>query len=437
MKNSTIIRVFFLGVLSIIGIIGMQSYWVINTWNVNEEEFNLKVYRSLYEVAKSLADYNETPLPQQNIINQRSSNYFIVNIESEIDANILEVFLQRELEANALNIDFEYAVFDCNTDKMVYGSYRSFSSEPQEGVELGNLPKYDEFTYYFGVKFPTRPSYLFSKMQMSIFFSILLFLAILFFGYSMYTILKQRQLSRLQKDFINNMTHEFKTPISTIKISAGVFLNNPGIQQDSRLWKYANIIRTQNERLNKQVEKVLQLAKIERGNFEIKPENLNLKEVLKTVEQSASLQIEKRNGILKKNLRDADTNVWADRMHLTNLIHNLLDNAVKYSKGAPQIHLSVRRQENSLNISVSDQGVGISKEYQNKVFDKFFRVPTGNVHQVKGFGIGLYYVKKICDAHRWQLQMESEADKGTTVTVSIPTRSFSKIRFKSLFKKDI
>ena len=147
MKHSTITKVVLLGVLTIVGIIGIQSYWVINTWNINEGEFNHKVYRPLYQVAKSLAEYNDTQLPQHNIINQRSTNYFIVNIESEIDANVLELFLRRELEANALNIDFEYAVFDCTTDKMVYGDYCTFSAAPKENIELGNMPKYDEFTY--------------------------------------------------------------------------------------------------------------------------------------------------------------------------------------------------------------------------------------------------------------------------------------------------
>jgi two-component system phosphate regulon sensor histidine kinase PhoR len=424
-----------LGVLTIVGIIGIQSYWVINTWNINEGEFNHKVYRSLYQVAKSLAEYNDTQLPQHNIINQRSTNYFIVNIESEIDANVLELFLRRELEANALNIDFEYAVFDCTTDKMVYGDYCTFSAAPKENIELGNLPKYDEFTYYFGVKFPGRPGYLYSKMQLSAIFSTILLLAIVFFGYAIYVILRQRQLSELQKDFINNMTHEFKTPISTIKVSADVFLHTPAIQEDARLWRYANIVKNQNERLNRQVEKVLQLAKIEKGNFDIKLEKLHLGEVLESVEQTAALQIEKLGGKLESNWSETGAVVIADRLHFTNVLHNLLDNAIKYSQGPPSVKLWIDQNGADMQISISDRGIGIDKDFQSKVFDKFFRVPTGNIHQVKGFGIGLYYVKKICDAHRWRLHMASEAGQGTTITITIPTRSISRGSLSLLWEK--
>jgi len=435
MKHNVINKVVLLGILTIAGIIGIQSYWMISTWNINEAEFNHKVYRSLYQVAKSLAEYNETQLPQHNIINQRSSNYFIVNIESEIDANVLELFLRRELEANVLNIDFEYAVFDCTTDKMVYGDYCTFSPEPKENVELGNLPSYEELTYYFGVKFPGRPGYLYSRMQLSAILSTILLLAIVFFGYSIYVILRQRQLSELQKDFINNMTHEFKTPISTIKVSADVFVHTPFIKENPRLWKYANIVKSQNERLNQQVEKVLQLAKIEKGSFGIKPEKLNIEEILETVEQSAALQIEKRGGRLESNWGGMEAVIIADRLHLTNVMHNLLDNAIKYSRSAPVVKLWAEQSNGNLHISVSDQGVGIAKDLQSKVFEKFFRVPTGNIHGVKGFGIGLYYVKKICNAHRWNLHMSSEVNQGTTIRISIPIRPLSKGYLSSLLRR--
>ena len=174
MKNRTILLVVILGAIAIIGIIGMQTYWVVNTWNNNEEEFNQRVHLALYNVARSLAHLHDATLPSHSVVKQRTTNYYVVNIANEIDPGSLEYFLQKELEALALNIDFEYAVFDCHTDEMVYGNYCSYSPEKKVDLELGNLPKYSEFTYYFGVKFPTRPNYLFNKMQISLLLSVLL-----------------------------------------------------------------------------------------------------------------------------------------------------------------------------------------------------------------------------------------------------------------------
>jgi two-component system, OmpR family, phosphate regulon sensor histidine kinase PhoR len=422
MKNSTITKVVLLGVIAIIGIIAIQSYWVVSTWNLNEEEFNKKVNLALYNVAGSLADLNGSTLPARNIVNKRTSNYYVVNMEDEIDPNGLEYFLQKEFEALALNVDFEYAVFDCITDEMVYGNYVSYNPGKDPKVELGDLPKYDEFTYYFGVKFPTRPGYLLGKMQLSIFFSVALLLTVLFFGIALFVILRQSRLSEMQKDFINNMTHEFKTPISTIRISADVFLDNPQVREDKRLYQYANIIREQNQRLNNQVEKVLQLARIEQNKFELKKERVNLREVLRETLDGVALQVEKAGGRMHCDMPGEEIFIEADRLHLTNILHNLLDNAVKYCSHKPLIRVAVGEEGKFIRFSISDNGIGISKEFQGRVFDKFYRIPTGNVHNVKGFGLGLYYVKKICDAHCWKLHLDSEEGKGTTLSVVFPRK---------------
>lgn len=420
MKNSTILRVILLGVIALTGIIAMQSYWVISTWNINEEEFNKKVNLALYNVAKIMADLNGSTLPARDVIKRRTSNYYIVNIANEIDTEILEHYLQHEFEALALNIDFEYAVFDCHTNEMVYGNYCSYTPNEKRNLDLGNLPKDSEFTYYFGVKFPTRSGYLFGKMQLSIFFSVILLITVSFFTYSMWVILRQKRLSEMQKDFINNMTHEFKTPISTIKIAADVFLQNPGIQSNQRLLQYANIIKEQSRRLNHQVEKVLQLARVERSNFEIKRELLNLNDLVRDVAESVTMRVEELGGHLAVEEAKTPAFINADRVHLTNILHNLLDNAVKYCKGAPDIKLSVEVKDKQVFLSISDKGIGISKEHQAKVFDKFFRVPTGDVHNVKGFGLGLFYVKNICTAHGWRIRLQSAPGQGTHITIALP-----------------
>lgn len=422
MNNTAIKRVVILGAFAMTGIVAVQSYWVISTWNINEAEFNQKVNLALFNTAKDLADLHGGSLPARDIVKQRTTNYYIVNVAFEIDTSTLEYFLQKELEGLAINIDYEYAVFDCHNNQMVYGNYVSFTPNEKKNVELGNLPKDSEFIYYFGVKFPTRSGYLFGKMQLSAFFSAILLVTIVFFAYAMAVMLRQKRLSEMQKDFINNMTHEFKTPISTIKISSDVLLNHEKLKQDPRLMQYAGIISEQNQRLNHQVEKVLQLAKIEGKQFQLKKEKLVLQDLIQLVVTSCRIAVEKAGGVLNVHLTDQPVVVWADKLHLTNIVHNLLDNAIKYCREVPQIDLFLETIPQKAVLKIADQGLGISKNHQPHIFEKFYRVPTGNVHNIKGFGLGLYYVKNICRAHHWKLKMESEPLKGTTITIIFPLK---------------
>ncbi len=236
----------------------------------------------------------------------------------------------------------------------------------------------------------------------------------------MAVILRQKQLSETQKDFINNMTHEFKTPISTMGISADVLLNSPAVQAEPRLLQYAKIIKEQNQRLNHQVEKVLQLARIEKGNFQIKPEKIDLDGFLEQAIQGMQIQAEQKGGAITGRFNAPDCIIQADRLHLTNVVNNLLDNALKYCVAAPQVVVATQCSNGRVSLSIKDNGIGIAKENTKKIFHKFYRVPTGNIHDVKGFGLGLYYVRNICQAHRWQLRVESMPGTGTDFQISIP-----------------
>jgi two-component system phosphate regulon sensor histidine kinase PhoR len=419
MKNSIIIRVVALGSLAVIGILAIQFYLLVNTWDVEEKEFQEKVTIALQSVVKEFEKLG-SQVPAFDLINQVSSNYYVVNINDFIDANNLEFFLRRELEEVGLREDFEYGIYNCDSRKMAYGKYISYSSDIRRIPSTKNeqLPVHDDYLYYFGVRFPNRTTQILSDMRLTLIFAAILLVTILFFLYSIFIILRQKRLSEMQKDFINNMTHEFKTPISTIKISADVFANSPVIAGNQRLLQYANIIREQNQRLNNQVEKVLQLAKIERDNFKLNLEIVDINVLLTNILESTKLQIEKQGGSLVCELNASNAQVNADKLHLTNIIHNLLDNGIKYCKDVP--HISVKTEyfrADKIKLTITDQGVGIPKEHLNRIFDKFFRVPTGNVHNVKGFGLGLFYTKNVCDAHGWKINIDSEPGKNTTVTL--------------------
>lgn len=423
MSNKNIRRVVIFGAIAIFIVLFIQGFVVWRTWNMNERDFDRSVTIALQNTAKDLAALHRQMLPQ-NMIQRMTSNYYVINTNAPIDASNLDFYLRKELEAVSLNEDFEYGIYDCHDDKMVYGNYITYSPNRDTANLRRDLPKFDNFLYYFGVRFPRRTAYLVGEMSLTIVLTAILLVTVLFFMYALFVIMQQKRFSELQKDFINNMTHEFKTPISTIKISADVFASHPLILSDERLTRYARIVREQNARLNLQVEKVLQLNKIDKKTLELSLEPVDLHEILETVIPAIQVKIEQQKGKLTLHLDATDTQIDADTLHLTNIIHNLLDNAMKYCKGAPDITIMTKNLgHHTLLFRIADKGIGIDREHQSKVFDRFFRVPTGDVHNVKGFGLGLFYVKSIVSEHQWRISLTSKLGEGTTIDIMMTKKS--------------
>lgn len=419
MSNNIVIRIVVFGILAILSIIAAQTWWVTNIWDLKEEEFHEKVNIALLNVAGEFEKLGRN-LPEYDLINQVSPNFYIVNVNDNINAGNLEYFLRSEMETVGLTEEFQYGIYNCTNKNMVWGELITYDPNADTTqVKREGLPVYDDenFEYYFGVTFPNRGNWIINNMRPTLFLTFILLITTLFFMYSMFVILRQKRLSEMQKDFINNMTHEFKTPISTIKISADTFLNHPKIKDDPRLTQYARIIRDQNTRLNNQVEKVLQIAKIEQDNFKLNKEEIVLQAFLLEILNGARLNIEALGGTFSTDLNTPDTIVKADRLHLNNILHNLLDNATKYSKDKPDVQVKTYKKGRKIHLEIRDTGIGISKEEQPQIFKKFYRVPTGNVHNVKGFGLGLFYVKNICHSHGWKVELESEQGKGTTIRI--------------------
>jgi len=417
MKSASIQRVVILGAVAIVGILAMQVWWFSRNWDSTEKEFHQTVSIALLNVAKSMAEYNGVILPSSGLIKRVLSNYYVVNFNDVIDPNLLEFYLLEEFGNLGLHTNFEYAIYDCGNDEMVYGNYCNVEDPEFTTATSQDLPEYDEFLYYFGVKFPSQRSYLLADMKLSIIFSVITLLALIFFVYSIAVILRQKRLSELQRDFINNMTHEFKTPISSIKVSSDVLLHSPVVDGDPRLQRYAEIIRQQNERLNEHVEKVLSIARLDDTEFSIKPEMVNLHELIETVTSNKELELDNSGIELEINLNSSHAEIKADKLHLTNVLYNLIDNAIKYRSDNPRIIISTADENGHVKFSIRDNGIGISEEHQRHLFKKFYRVPTGNVHNVKGFGLGLHYVKRIIDQHRWRIFVESELNKGTDMQI--------------------
>ncbi|MBT33341.1 MAG: hypothetical protein CMO01_27075 [Thalassobius sp.] len=240
------------------------------------------------------------------------------------------------------------------------------------------------------------------------------------FAFAIYTILKQKKISEITNDFISNMTHELKTPISTVSLACEALMDPDIRALPNQSTRYLGIIKEENERLSTQVEKVLQIARLDRGDFKLNIEKINLHEAIQQAIKNIHLQIETRDGEIITNLNAKQPVIEADQVHLINIINNLLDNANKYSFEKPTITINTKDIEGGIQLTIRDKGQGIAKEMLNKIFDKFYRVPTGNLHDVKGFGLGLSYVKTMVNAHGGEISVKSELKKGSSFTIILP-----------------
>lgn len=411
--------VVLLGTISLIGLIITQIYWIDRSFDISEKELDQSIHIALITVSKKMAKFAGNESPNVNPVQQLSADYFVVNINDQINANILEHYLLQEFQKNGIKLEFEYGIYDCESDKMLYGN--NLKPDDSKKIEsTGELPTYDEYIYYFGVRFYGKKAFLAGDYQSWLFSSLILIIVIIFFSSTFYIILRQKKLSEIQKDFINNMTHEFKTPISTIKISSQA-LSKPNIASDpERLKKYVNIISSENERLLNQVNTVLQMANIENESNNLKIVDLDVNQIISEIILQIESRINEAGGSIQTKLYAQRSIIKGDELHFKNVITNLLDNAIKYSPDKPEITIETHSNASCLNISIIDKGIGISTENQKLIFTKFYRVPKGDVHDVKGFGLGLNYVWNIVKHHQWKIEVISDIGIGTNIILKIP-----------------
>ena len=342
-------------------------------------------------------------------------------IDERIDPLIVDSLLKIALKRHGLTLHYEMGVFD-QSGKMVFGA-DEHENKLRESTSSARLFPNDviQIPYFLKLYFPNESGYILNSLWALLAVSLVLVIALIWTSYnSIRTIFLQKQNSEIKNDFINNMTHELKTPISTISLACEA-LNDPELAKIETIKnRYLNIINTENKRLGLLVEEVLQSAVLDKGDFKLKREEGNLHALLKEVIEKYQIQLKERGGEVELNL-DADNFTFEfDRNHLTNVIYNLLDNAVKYSKNDPRITISTKQNGESILLSVKDEGIGISADNLKKIFDRLYRVPTGNVHNVKGFGLGLSYVKIITERHGGTVSVESQIEKGSTFYIELP-----------------
>jgi len=423
MNTKTIRIIILFAVVSLVGMIATQIFWVKNAYNLEEKQFNDRVHLALTNVTRELLKINKDESVLMNPVKQVSSNYFTTIINDTVHPYLLETLLKKHFTNRNLNIDFEYVIYDCFTDSVVFGNYISIAETDKDELQAVSYNmEWDKDGHYFGVYFPTKQSYIMNKMGIWIFSSSIILIIIMFFSYTINIILKQKRLSEIKNDFINNITHEFKTPISTISLSAEVLLNPDIINQPERLKNYAKIIQDENNRLKNQVDKVLQLATIERDKLKLENEPIDIHQLIIDSVKSFELLVKQQEGVITTYFNATDFIFYGDKIHISNALYNLIDNSIKYSPEKPEISISTSPYKDGIEISVRDNGIGISDEAHKQIFEKFYREPTGNVHNIKGFGLGLNYVKTIVEAYNGTVRLVSKKGEGSTFIIKLPLK---------------
>lgn len=347
-----------------------------------------------------------------------------VPINQRVSRDILDTLIKKELQDKNVSLTYDFWLKLANKDSVLYQKALNQQGEllPENTYRttlFSNEIFRDPGMLY--LYFPNKNSLILSNMWATMASSAGLLLVLIFiFAYTIFAILKQKKISEMKTDFINNMTHEFKTPVATIMIASEA-LKDPEIVADkSRISRLAGIIYDENVRLGNHIERVLSIARLEKKELKLEHREVNVHDLITAVVDSMNLQLQKKNAKMNLNLKAVNAIVYGDELHLSNVFYNLIDNANKYSTDDPDITIDTRSTDKSLVITISDKGIGMTKEHSKRIFDQFYRVPTGNLHDVKGFGLGLNYVQDIVEQMNGTIKVHSEKDKGTTFEITLP-----------------
>lgn len=418
MQKRTLSIVITSGVLSISLLFVVQLFWASNLINLESKHFNHKVKIGLLNAGYKLKLIHHSKIDKIHLVKQLNENSYVVEVQDIVNPTTIDSLLQIEFLAQELYSSYKIAIYDCFTDSVIYAHSGSEDENYVAAKDYG--VDWDINSYNFGVIFP-KANPLKQHLKIGITSGIVIFGVIGFFIYIITMFKKQKKINEMKTDFINNMTHELKTPISTISLSSNVLIDKKIINQPVRLQHYANIIKQENERLKTQVERVLQLALFEEKSFDLNYRDLSITSLIKKAVQPYTLLLEEKNG--SYSIQGEDLIAEVDEYHFSNAISNLVDNAIKYCKEKNSvIQFNITNLKKCISIKVHDNGIGMEREEMKHIFKKFYRAPTGNIHNVKGFGIGLSYVEQIVKMHSGTIKVSSKKNKGTTFEIILPKK---------------
>ena len=419
---NTVKLIVFLASLSLLGLIGTQSFWIRKAFIITQVQFDHRADKALMNVIEELRDYADSSSRFAYLRSSPANANQAQTILDVIDTTLLTSLVKKYTEYHSLGKNYYFCIRKTSNDSVIYHSSGFISSNRMKKSYKACLScLWKEEYYHLALYFPDKNKSILLELALWLGLSFIFLLIVVFsFIFIIHTILKQKKLSEIKNDFINNMTHEFKTPISTISIASEVLLNAGTKTSNERIKRYSKIIYDENLRMKSQVERVMQLALYDSHDIRLNLAAVDLHELIKISIHNLCLEKCEKKVDIRYELNASDPVIYADEMHLCNIITNIIENAVKYSGAKPEITVITSQQKDGVEVSFIDKGMGIAPDVQKHIFDKFYRAHTGDVHNVKGFGIGLYYVKSMIEAHGGSVKVTSEVNKGSRFDVYLP-----------------
>lgn len=418
MKKKAVFFIILISSLSLVSLVIIQLFWINNAFDLAEKQFDHRVNVSLNETIAEM----ERLLPEIECCPQKlSENENECKLFFVVDVKLLDSLLSKYIQYNRLDLRYEYRIVRTNSDSVVFNTDSGQEVDFSHPYKICLSCLYQQEIYHLEVYFPFKKRFIIFEMGIwlgaSIFF---LFVVIIGFSLIIYHTIKQKKISQVKDDFINNMTHEFQTPISTISLASEVLLKSSSNQGKELVEQYAKIIYDENFRLRTHVERVLQLALIENGELRIEYTIFDLHTLIQDTIRNLCLEHCDKEVKIEYSLEANPSLISGDVLHLTNVITNIVDNAVKYSGEEPALWISTRNHNYGFMITFVDNGPGIPQSKHKAIFEKFNRLLKGNIHNVKGFGLGLYYVKTMVEAHGGLIQVSNEPGKGSRFDIYLP-----------------
>ncbi len=406
-------------------ILVVQLYWINRVYSFEEKEFNTNVVKSIRGLCEDMKIDDNPGTQLQKLIEKPDVNTFIIRVDTIPQRDSLINFLYSEFEDFNVFTDCKMTVYSDSAETYLYQVYLPTAASTQRQRTFRpqftpvDLPLYSRNYPYIHLYFPHRKQYIIHQLNFWIVTSVLLLMVLIGFAASIFYFYRQKFLNELQKDFVNNFTHEFKTPLAVMKLAAGVLSTPPITEQPERLKKYSAIISQQTEHLQMQVDRLLKTARTDHRHLPLEKDTFSPNNIIKDVLKDMDPLVKQTNTRIEFIAEQLNKTIVADESNIAMVIVNLVENAIKYSN-EPHVIITTEATNGHYSISVKDNGIGIEKKYVKQLFRKFFRVPTGNVHNVKGFGLGLNFVKKVVDGHKGKIMVNSIPGIGTEFKIIIP-----------------
>jgi two-component system phosphate regulon sensor histidine kinase PhoR len=422
MQNSNIKLIIIVSTLALVGLILTQLFWVMKAVQLAEKQYNHRIDMIMEDVINEMLGMNDSVIISPSEIAPGHTVMTKQTIFDAVDTARMRILLDKYAEYHQISENYEFAIIKTSNDSVIYATVPDFKQLPVKKIHKACLSCLWKSEYFhLSVYFPSQHNETIVEMSLWLVMSgMFIVVVIILITYIITTIIKQKKVSDIKNDFINNMTHEFKTPISTISLASEILLNADRESSAERLQKYSKIIYDENQRMRLQVERVLQAASLEKGDYEFKKSAFDIHQVIREAVRNLCFEICEERATVNYHLNAENHVIQADQMHMTNVMINLVDNALKYSKEKVTLNFYSSNVDSGINIGIEDDGIGMNHESLKHIFDKFYRVPTGNIHTIKGFGLGLYYVKNIIETHGGTISVKSEVNKGTRFDIFIP-----------------